>query len=152
MLRTFVSRAKVEEVRKQCISAWSRWMSKYRNGHNIPSETPERLGRWWLQAKRMQSPNLCWQLAPTALLHLGNVLLNEPQNCLETTALLSLILDDPAKTGIHHEEWDPGRKVGLKAFLCVCGHKERMVGNVILFTVTRILLAEAMGFEFLICI
>lgn len=39
------------------------------------------------------------QVVPPALLLLGNVLLNGPQNCLETTALLSLILDDPAKNG-----------------------------------------------------
>lgn len=42
-------------------------------------------------------------------------------------------------------------KVGLKTSFS-CGQKERMGGNVILFTVTRILLAEAMGFKFLICI
>lgn len=45
----------------------------------------------------MLSANLCRQVVPPALLHLGNVLPNGPQNCLETAALLSLILDDPAK-------------------------------------------------------
>lgn len=114
------------------------------------------------ELKRMLSANLCRQAAPPALLHLGNVLPNGPQNCLETTALLSLILDHPdqkrkkkkreREREIHHEESDSCRKVRLKAFLFFCGQKERMVGNVILFTVTRILLAEATGFEFLICI
>lgn len=85
------------QVHVECIPGWSGWMSKSRNGHNIPSETPERLGGWWLRAKRMLSANLCRQAVPPALRYLGNVLPNGPQNCLETTALLSLILDDPAK-------------------------------------------------------
>lgn len=85
------------QVHIEYIPGWSGWMSKSRNGQNIPSGTPERLGGWWLQAKRMLSANLCRQAVPPALLHLGNVLPNGPQNCLETTALLSLILDDPAK-------------------------------------------------------
>lgn len=71
-------------------------MSKSRNGCNIPCEAPESLDGH-CKAQRMQSANLCRQVVPPALLHLGNVLPNGPQNCLETTALLSQILDDPAK-------------------------------------------------------
>lgn len=127
-----------------------KYSSKYRNGHSIPAETPERVSRWLLQAKRMLSANLCRQVVPPALLQLGNVLLNGPQNSRETAALLSLILDDPKKSKIKKRILE--KKVELKAFLFFCGQKERMVGNVILFTVTRILLAEALGFKFLICI
>lgn len=81
---------------------------------------------------------------------------------MEAVALLSLILDDLAqkqnktKKRKKKEEFTMrnktfAEKVGLKTSFS-CGQKERMGGNVILFTVTRILLAEAMGFKFLICI
>lgn len=77
-----------------------KYSTKYRNGHSIPAETPERVNRWLLQAKRMLSANLCRQVVPPAPLQLGNVLLTGPQNSRETTALLSLILDDPKKSEI----------------------------------------------------
>lgn len=91
-----------------------KYSSKYRNGHSIPAETPERVSRWLLQAKRMLSANLCRQVVPPALLQLGNVLLNGPQNSRETAALLSLILDDPKK--IRDKEKDPGKKSRIESF------------------------------------
>lgn len=82
--RSSIFRAQVHVV---CIPRGRGWVCKLSNGHNIPSAAPERFGLWWLQAKRMLSANLCRQAVPPALLHLGNVLLNGPQNCLETAAL-----------------------------------------------------------------